>query len=192
MYLLSFDEFLNAIGQEKLRNLKNEADALHPVAQPLHDKLLALLKQFLIIGGMPEVVRIFAETNNLRECQRVLDDLNTSLRYDFAKYKTKIPSLHIREVFESVVQQSGGKYTYTKATQNLNIAQIKNTLDLLIMAGLVIPVTHSSASGIPLGADVNLKKRKMLLLDTGLFQRLLQLDISELIFSNEFDLINKG
>jgi uncharacterized protein len=43
-----------------------------------------------------------------------------------------------------------------------------------------------------LGAEVNLKKRKMLLIDTGLFQRLLQLDISELILSNGFELVNKG
>jgi predicted AAA+ superfamily ATPase len=60
------------------------------------------------------------------------------------------------------------------------------------MAGLVIPVTHTSANGIPLGAEVNPKKRKMLLLDTGIFQRLLQLDISELLFSHEFSLVNKG
>jgi len=60
------------------------------------------------------------------------------------------------------------------------------------MAGLVIPVTHTSANGIPLGAEVNTKKRKMLLLDTGIFQRLMQLDISELLFSDEFRLVNKG
>ncbi|MDP2115659.1 MAG: DUF4143 domain-containing protein, partial [Bacteroidota bacterium] len=70
--------------------------------------------------------------------------------------------------------------------------QIKEALELLIMAGLVIPVTHTSANGIPLGAEVNLKKRKMLLLDTGLFQRLMQLDISGLLLSNGFEVVNKG
>jgi len=60
------------------------------------------------------------------------------------------------------------------------------------MAGLVIPVTHTSANGIPLGAEVNIKKRKMLLFDTGIFQRLMQLDISELLYSDEFSLVNKG
>jgi uncharacterized protein len=91
-----------------------------------------------------------------------------------------------------VVHQAGGKFVFSKASQNLNISQIKEALELLIMAGLVIPVTHTSANGIPLGAEVNLKKRKMLLLDTGLFQRLLRLDISELLFGNEFNLVNKG
>ncbi len=60
------------------------------------------------------------------------------------------------------------------------------------MAGLVIPITHTSANGIPLGAEVNPKKREMLVLDTGIFQRLMQLDIAELLFSEDFQLLNKG
>ena len=192
MYPLSFDEFLKGMGQEKLFNLKSNANTQRPLAKALHDKLLELLKRFLVIGGMPEAVRKYVTNNNIKECQKVLDDLISSFRADFTKYKDKIPSVRIGEIFESVVHQAGGKFVYTKASQNLNTLQIKEALELLIMAGLVIPVTHTSANGIPLGAEVNLKKRKMLLLDTGLFQRLMQLDISELLFSNELKLINKG
>lgn len=192
MYPLSFDEFLKGLGQEKLFNLKSKANTQKPIVTALHDKLLDLLKKFLVIGGMPEAVHKYVTNSDIKECQKVLDDLISSFRADFAKYKDKIPSLRIREVFESVVHQAGGKFVFTKASQNLNTLQIKEALELLIMAGLVIPVTHTSANGIPLGAEVNLKKRKMLLLDTGLFQRLMKLDISELLFSNEFKLINKG
>jgi predicted AAA+ superfamily ATPase len=128
----------------------------------------------------------------LRGCQRVLDDLITSFRTDFAKYKKRVPSSRIREVFEAIARQAGGKFVYKKASHNLNTGQIKEALELLIMAGLVIPVTHSSANGIPLGAETNLKKRIMLLLDTGIFQRLLKLNISDLLFSDEFSLVNKG
>jgi Holliday junction resolvase-like predicted endonuclease len=60
------------------------------------------------------------------------------------------------------------------------------------MAGLVIPVTHTSANGIPLGAESDLKKRKMLIFDTGIFQRILGLNLSEILFENEFESINKG
>ena len=192
MYPLSFDEFLIGLGQRKLLNAKRKADARNPLTTPIHEKLLSLLKKFLIIGGMPEVVEKYASKNNLRECQRILDDLIVSFRTDFAKYKHKVPSSRIREVFESVVHQSGGKFVYKKASQDLNTQQIKEALELLIMAGLVIPVTHTSANGIPLGAEANPKKRKMLLLDTGIFQRLIQLDISELLFSEDFKLVNKG
>ncbi len=192
LYPLSFDEFLIGLGHEKLLEAKRRANTQNPLALPIHEKLLDLLKKFLVIGGMPEVVEKYASQNDLRGCQRVLDDLIVSLRTDFAKYKDKVSSSRIREVFESVVHQSGGKFVYTKASQKLNIHQIKEALELLIMAGLVIPVTHTSANGIPLGAEVNLKKRKMLLLDTGIFQRLMQLDISKLLFSEDFKLVNKG
>jgi len=192
MYPLSFDEFLLGAGQVKLLELKKKASAQRPLATPIHEKLLELLKKFLIIGGMPEVVKKYVTQNDLRACQRILEDLINSFRADFSKYKYRVPTSRIREVFESVVHQAGGKFIYKKTSQNLNTLQIKEALDLLIMAGLVIPVTHTSANGIPLGAEVNPKKRKMLLLDTGIFQRLLQLDISELLFSHEFNLVNKG
>ncbi len=192
MYPLSFDEFLLGMGQVKLLEMKRKASAQKPLAVPIHEKLLELLKKFLIIGGMPEVVGKYVAQNDLRGCQRVLDDLISSFQIDFAKYKAKVPSSRIREVFESIVRQAGGKFVYKKASQNLNTIQIKEALELLIMAGLVVPVTHTSANGIPLGAEVNPKKRKMLLMDTGIFQRILQLDISELLFSDEFSLVNKG
>jgi predicted AAA+ superfamily ATPase len=57
---------------------------------------------------------------------------------------------------------------------------------------LVLPVTHTAANGLPLGAEANPKKRKMLLLDTGIFQRLLGLNIADILFENDFDVINKG
>lgn len=192
MYPMSFDEFLKGVGQVKLLNLKRKASSQNPLPSPLHDKLLDLLKKFLVIGGMPEAVDKFASTKDLRKCQKVLDDLVNSYRTDFAKYREKTPALHIREVFDAVVHQSGGKFVYAKASQNLNTQQVKEALELLIMAGLVIPVTHTSANGIPLGAEKNLKKRKMLLLDTGLFQRVMQLEIADVLFSNELGLVNKG
>jgi len=180
------------LGHKKLLEVKRKADSQNPLTIPIHEKLLDLLKRFLVIGGMPEVVEKYASQNDLRGCQRLLDDLIISFRTDFVKYKDKVPSSRIREVFESVVRQSGGKFVYKKASQDLNTQQIKEALELLIMAGIVIPVTHTSANGMPLGAEVNLKKRKMLLLDTGIFQRLMQLDISELLFSKDFKLVNKG
>lgn len=60
------------------------------------------------------------------------------------------------------------------------------------MAGLVIPVSHTAANGLPLGAEANDKNRKMLLLDTGIFQRLLGLNIADILLEADFDVINKG
>lgn len=192
MFPLSFDEFLTGTGQTKLLELKSKAGPQNPLPAVFHEKLLDLLKKFLILGGMPEVVTKYVAENDIRKCQRILDDLISSYQTDFSKYKARIPASRIREVFKAVVLQAGGKFVFRKASQDLNTGQIKEALELLIMSGLVLPVTHTSANGIPMGAEIDPKKRKMLLLDTGIFQRLLKLNISDLIFNTEFNLVNKG
>jgi uncharacterized protein len=192
LYPLSLDEFLEAIGEQALLNAKKKAGPEKPLSEPVHQKLIGLVKRFLVLGGMPEVISTYIQQNSLLACGQVLDDLITSMKSDFAKYKSKVPYLRIAEVFESVVRQSGGKFVYAKAATQFTAKQTKEALDLLIMAGLVIPVTHTSANGIPLGAETNQKQRKMLVLDTGVFQRLQGLNIAELLLENDFDAINKG
>ncbi len=192
LYPFSFDEFLMANNEDLLLNAKQAASPTKPLAEPLHAKLLDYLKRFLIIGGMPEVVANYIQGRDINDCQRVLDDLIISLKADFAKYKQNVPVLRISEVFESVVQQAGGKFVYSKAATEANQKQIKEAINLLVMAGLAFPVIHTSANGIPLGAESNPRKRKMLLFDIGISQRLQGLNIAEVLFADQFDIINKG
>ena len=192
MHPFSFDEFLHAVGETQLAELKSKASPDNPLLEPMHEKLLDLLKRYMILGGMPEVVASFVSDGDVIKCEKILDDQIISLKADFVKYKKRVPASRISEVFESVVQQSGGRFVYTKAATEATLYQVKQALELLIMAGIVIPVTHTSANGIPLGAEVNPKKRKMLIFDTGIFQRILGLNISDVLFSDDFSAINKG
>jgi uncharacterized protein len=192
MYPFSFDEFLLAQGEEALLNLKNTASAANPLPDLIHQKLCDFLKRFLLIGGMPEVMGQYIQSHDLLSCQRILDDLITSLQADFAKYKKRVPPSRLAEVFLSAAKQTGSKFVYSVASPESNHKQTKEALGLLIMSGLLLPVTHSSAHGIPLGAEMNLKKRKMLVFDTGIYQRLLGLDLSEILFEKDTGLINKG
>jgi len=188
----SFNEFLTAIGEEQLLALVKKSSPLVPIALPFHTKLVELSKKFIVLGGMPEVIANYVKNSNLLICQQVLDDLLSTYKTDFSKYHQHVPELRILEVFLSVAHQAGGKFNYSKTSSQANHLQIKQALDLLILAGLVIPVTHTSANGIPLGAEINLKKRKMIFFDTGLFQRLLGLNIADLLFSNDWKVINNG
>ena len=188
----SFDEFLNASGEKLLLTAKQNASIEKPLPEAVHGKLLKYLRQFLVLGGMPEAVSNYVQGKNLQSCQRVLDDLIISLKADFVKYKKRVPVLRLSEVFDSVVRQTGGKFVFSKAATESNHKQIKEAIELLIMAGLVIPVTHSASNGIPLGAECDHKKRKMLIFDTGIFQRLLGLNISEILFGNDVEIVNKG
>ncbi len=192
VYPLSLDEFLQATGEHLLLDAKKKASPRQPLQEPIHQKLIGLLKRFLILGGMPEVVANYVQGNGLTRCSQVLDDLITSLRTDFSKYRKRVPFLRVSEVFDSVVQQSGGKFVYAKTHSESNHKQIKEAVDLLIMAGWVIPVTHTSANGLPLGAESNSKKRKLILLDTGIFQRILGLNIADILLQDDADVVNKG
>ena len=192
MYPMSFFEFLNAGKHNLLLQAIQNASSKNPLSEPVHKKAIEHLRKFLILGGMPEVVAAYANKNDLLECQRVLDDLIISLRADFVKYKEKVSPLQISAVFDSVVAQMGKKFVYANVFGDYSHRQLKEGLELLKMAGLVIPVTHSSANGLPLGAEIDVKKQKMLLLDTGIFQRLLGLPLADLLISDDFSLVNKG
>ncbi|MDR2586413.1 MAG: AAA family ATPase [Prevotellaceae bacterium] len=192
MYPFSFSEFLYAKGHGIWVKLIQEATPEKPISDLLHEKIVEQLKNFLVIGGMPEVVAEFVETNDFLTCQKVLHSLLVSFRNDFAKYKKRIPASRINEVFSSVSLQAEGKFMYERVSQNLNNDQVKKSLELLLMAGLCYQVTHSSADGAPLGARINPKYRRIIPFDTGIYQRILHLDISGILLSSDFDAINKG
>ncbi len=192
LYPFSFKEFLYAIGENKLLDAIQRAKPEKPLTELVHKKALNLYKRFVIIGGMPKVVSHYVETGDLLKCQQVLDDLILSFQDDFVKYKKRVSSFMLREVFNSVVAQNSNKFVYKKATPDLNRGQVKLCLELLSMAGLIYPVTHSSANGVPLGAEVNAKFRKYIVFDSGIYQRILGLELSDLLLKSGFDSINKG
>jgi predicted AAA+ superfamily ATPase len=192
MYPFSFPEFLSACGQKLLLNAIQEANPDEPLHDTIHRKALEYLRIFLIIGGMPEVVATYIADENALKCQEVLDDLIVALRADFAKYKQRVPTLQITTVFNMVTEQAGKKFVLSGTGQDYSRYQIKQALDLLQMAGLVIPVIHTAANGLPLGANINPSKQKMLLLDTGILQRLQGLHLSDILLKDNLDLVNKG
>ena len=193
MYPMSFNEFLMACDQDALIELKKDASPENPLNPAIHGKLKDYLRNFLLIGGMPEVVKTFISNSaDMNSVQNVLSDIVISYYDDFAKYKRRIPVLRLREVMNSVVSQAGGKYIFSQAGPLSNPAQAKEALELLEMAGLAYRVYHSSGQGIPLGSEVNFKKFKSLLLDCGIFQQIAGLRISDLLISENIDMMNKG
>jgi len=192
MYPFSFAEFLTANGNSGLLSAINKASSENPLDNVLHEKTLYLLKLFMLIGGMPEVVATYVQNKSLLECQNVLSELTETLKNDFAKYKEKTPTLQISTAFDSIIKQMGSKFKYTNNNTEYSIYQMKQAVELLTMAGLVIPITHTSANGLPLGAEINPKFRKLILLDTGIFQHLLGLQLSDILLNDDFDAINKG
>ena len=191
MYPFGFDEFLTAMNEEPLCDAIKTASPDSPLAEPIHQQLLGKLKIFLICGGMPEAVSQYTRKLDLLNGELVLTDLLTVLKTDFAKYHKRTPLLLLNEVFESVMRQTDGKFVYERAAPGTPSIAVRQALELLIMAGLVHPVTHTAANGIPLGAEKNVKYRRMIPCDTGLFLHTLGLR-SEILPASDFSAVNRG
>ena len=192
LYPFSFVEFLHAMNLNMLADALQKSSPENPFSDTVHAKCMQQLLRFMLIGGMPKVVATYARGGSLLQCQQALDDLTISLYDDFSKYRERVPTSRLREVFSSVIRQAGGKFTYSKAAQDSNHLQIRESVELLELAGIIYPVTHSSANGLPLAAEMNAKHRKYLIFDTGIFQRFLKLDLGQLLYADNLEQVNKG
>lgn len=192
LYPLSFAEFLQAISASSLYQYSLKANPRHPLDPTFHQQLLEHYKVYQLIGGMPAVVQTYLNTHDLRKCQLVLDKLVTGFEDDFAKYKKRSPISKISETFRSIALQSGEKFKYSKISNVDSHYFYKEALYLLTRAGIAYPVYHTSARGIPLGAQIDAKKFKVILLDSGVHQRMLGLDLSQQLILPIPELINKG
>ena len=191
MYPFGFDEFLTALNEEALCKAIKSASPDSPLAEPIHHQIIGRLKIFLICGGMPEAVSQYTRKRDLLNGELVLNDLLTVLKTDFAKYRKQTSLLLLNEVFESVMRQTEGKFVYERAAPGTPSATVRQALELLIMAGLVHPITHTAANSIPLGAEKNFKYRRIIPCDTGLFLQTLGLR-SEILPAADFPAINRG
>ena len=192
LYPFSFYEFLDALGEQILSKACRTANPQNPLPEPVHKQLVNYLRIFFLTGGMPESVACYAQSKDLLHSQNVLEDLLLTFRDDFSKYRSRMPALVLNEVFESVIHQAEGKFIYERAALETRNARVKQALELLIMAGLAHPVTHTAANGIPLGAEINPKYRRVIPCDTGIFLHILGINKSEILVTNDFKTVNRG
>ena len=199
MYPMTFDEFLDANGQQLLIEARNQASVDNPLPEPLHDKLLELLRTYILVGGMPEAVKTWVKYHDFVRCQEVQDDIVVTYEDDFTKYKKNVDPILLRQTLRSAAVQATKKFVYSKVGSDYKTAEVKKSIELLALAGIIHPVIHTDANGLPLGSEEDKSYQKILLIDTGLMLRLLNMslgDISELttqiLTASAADLVNKG
>ena len=198
VYPMTFDEFLTACGEQLLLEARNNATAKTPLALPLYERLVGVFRSYMLVGGMPEVVAKWVETRDYLACQEVQDDIVLTYQDDFPKYRKRVDPTLLRLTLQSIALQIGNKFVYSQVGGGYSTNEVKKALDMLTLAGIITPVIHTNANGLPLGSEVDPTYRKMLLLDSGLLLRWLNMtgDISELtaqiLTQSVTDLVNKG
>jgi hypothetical protein len=190
MYPMSFCEFLkatgNAIAAELITNEPKE------LSESVHRMLNDEMRKYFFVGGMPECVKTFAETNSLADVFEIQSDLINTFRQDFAKYAGKTDSSCLNSVLFNVPQKVGKQIKYSELADGFSNPTIKKAFDLLETARLFRKVRVASPSGIPLGASAKDKKFKPVMLDIGLMANLNGLNISKEYMKNDLLSVFKG
>ena len=199
MYPMTFDEFLGANCEEGLVNMRNKANAQHPLDIAFHDKLVEYFRIYLLVGGMPEAVLAWIRTKDFKQCRNIQEDIVLTYEDDFGKYKKRANPDLLRTTMRGVCHQIGEKITFKQISTDYQSSQIKEALRLLTLAGIITPVFATAGNGIPLDAEVDEKCMKILFLDPGLLLAVLQLEgslsqqlIEFIMVGTPQELINKG
>ena len=192
VYPMSFLEFLfatenNIFVQEILSHRVEEL-----ISEPVHNKILSILGEYLAIGGMPGVVECWKETKDPSRCFALHHSLIDTYRQDFSKYAKKFQIKYVDSVFTNIPQQLGRKFRYSSIDGDYRKRELFPALDLLVTAGIAHKVVHSSGNGIPLGANVDLERYKIIFLDVALSQAVLGLDLESWFLNPMQQFVNKG
>lgn len=196
---MSFDEFLLAVGDDNLINVRNQASPENPLPEALHGRLIERFRSYMLVGGMPEVVLKWVETHDYLLCQSIQDEIIVGYEDDFPKYSKRINPTLLRNTLKSVAVQGANKFNYSAVPGGFRTEEVKRAIELLQLSGLIIAVTRTAADGVPLGASADVHFRKFMVLDSGLMLRLQGLSendtklISQMILTaSPIDLVNKG
>lgn len=188
---LSFSEFLNASGNEKIRQHLSSIKLNDIIDNTIHQKLLELLRLYFVLGGMPAILKQYLADKNILSCQYSQNNLLQTYRSDFGKYAGTSQHKYLLKVFDSAARFAGQRLKYSNIDPDVKSRDLKNAMDLLTSAGIIKPIYLSSASGLPLGAQINEQKLKLNFLDIGLMQNICGLQ-NQISFEKDFMQINSG
>ena len=173
LYPMDFEEFLwaNGVNQETIDHVRNCFDKKTAVEDYLHDKMMDLFTKYLLVGGMPDAVKAYVETNDLNKVSLAHAAIYKINRRDVAKYASEAEKLFIKEIFDLIPAELN---TQTKRFRLNDIEGKKKSDDTkssfvwLKDAGAAIPCYTVKAPQTPLVATSDRTILKLFLYDTGI------------------------
>jgi uncharacterized protein len=176
LYPMSFYEFLHAMKMSSAAKRIREAPAT--IDDALHNKLMDLMRLFIYIGGMPEVVASYIKNKDANEVREIQLEILKAYENDFVKYTTPQQAVKIREIWNSIAYQLGRvnkKFKYSDVNNRGRASNYDTTIEWLQNAGLVQCVNQIRTPKLPLKGYADVSKFKLYSLDTGLLGAMLRL-----------------
>ncbi len=167
---MSFSEFLDAAGEERLGDFINHHD--WEMIKIFKDKFLYYLRLYFYIGGMPEAVKTFTEQDDLPGVRAVQNKILRSYENDFSKY---IPADQIQKVsliwnaIPNQLAKENKKFKYADIKKGAGASIFEFALEWLIRSGLIYRIARISKPAIPLkGYEGQSGAFKLFSVDVGL------------------------
>ncbi len=192
---MQFEDFVDAMGHGELvhylQQLSLEDIRAQHMPDAVHEKCLFLLKQFWIVGGMPEAVAAYVQSGDFADVSRVQRSVVATYRDDFNKYSQGSLKHRVQLVFDRLPLMVGRKFKYAHISREHRAVELEAALQQLCMARVTTRVIHTSANGVPLAAESNPSVFKTLYMDIGLMCSALNLNILDLD-KEGLSLVNEG
>lgn len=186
MFPMTFTEFLIARGKDLMAEGLRKKDWY--ILTSLHLTLVQMLREYYLVGGMPEVVQTYLKTNDPNAVRRVQNKILLAYRNDIAKHTTNEESKRIGIVWNSMPSQlskENKKFIYGVAKKGGRAKEFELAIQWLIDAGLVLKVGRVNNPTMPLKVYEDLSAFKLYLLDVGLLGAMAEIDPATLILPNE-------
>ena len=169
LYPMSFYEFLEAIGREKLVQTIKEFD--RPLLESLSGLFTDMLKTYFYVGGMPATVNTFVQSGKLAKVREVQDEILQNYKNDFAKHIYQMDIPKVRMLWDSIpvhLAREKKKFIYRDIKTGGRASEFENAMDWLINTGLVYKVPRTLTPKLPLARDQEREAFKLFMLDVGL------------------------
>lgn len=186
---MSFFEFLDALGETALRDsLTFHAAGTVEISPAIHSKAFGFYKEYMITGGMPEVVRQYSSLRETRAAafqaaRKLQHELAESYLDDIAKHAGSLKAVRVASVFRSIPEQLARETAGSRKFQFKNVVPGRSTYDVLegpiewlIRAGLVHRVPICRTVEQPLAAHLETNAFMLYLFDIGILGAMLHLE----------------
>ena len=197
MYSLDFEEFLWAKGynDDAIAYLKDFYISNKEVPKELNDKYLELFREFMIVGGMPEVVQTFIDTNNFQEASKIQGKILADYQDDISKHAKGQEKIKVRQCYDSIPKQLAKEYKkfqYSVVEKGKTSKKYGGSIKWLCDSSLVNKCSNVNEAYIPLLAYEMDDQFKLYLNDTGLLLYLYGPETKLAILNNTLKGNSKG
>lgn len=197
MYPLDFEEFLQVanINENILDHLKNSFAERTQINSAVHEKLLSLYRQYLVVGGMPEAVCRFAETHNLNEVMSIHIDIIDQYKLDFTQYEAENKRLILSEIYDIVpaeLLKQNRRFIVSDLKKGLHFERVSSSFLWLKNAGVVHSVYNATEPRVPLKLNEKQSLFKLYLSDVGLLTTMYGMNTKAMILGSNANLNGGG